>query len=79
LHYLKQRKGNNYVWQKTYEKSNKEKTNEEEILMAKGVPHYLPSGRLYTGKTHKHNGRLMSGATHTASSKYLTHRKPKAK
>ena len=47
--------------------------------MAKGVPHYLPSGKLYTGKTHKHNGKLMSGATHTASSKYLTHTKPKAK
>lgn len=47
--------------------------------MAKGVLHYLPSGRLYTGKTHKHNGRLMSGATHTKNSKYLTHIKPKAK
>ena len=47
--------------------------------MAKGVPHYLPNGRLYTGKTHKHNGRLMSGATHTKNSKYLTHRKPKVK
>ena len=47
--------------------------------MAKGVPHYLPSGKLYTGKTHKHNGKLMSGATHTAGSKYLTHKKPKAK
>jgi len=47
--------------------------------MAKGVPHYLPSGKLYTGKTHKHNGKLMSGATHTASSKYLTHKTPKAK
>jgi hypothetical protein len=47
--------------------------------MAKGVPHYLPNGKLHTGKTHKHNGKLMSGATHTASSKYLTHRKPKAK
>jgi len=47
--------------------------------MAKGVPHYLPSGKLYKGKTHKHNGKLMSGATHTASSKYLTHTKPKAK
>jgi len=47
--------------------------------MAKGVPHYLPSGRLYTGKTHKHNGSLMSGATYTKDSKYLTHRKPKGK
>jgi hypothetical protein len=47
--------------------------------MAKGVPHYLPNGKLYAGKTHKHNGKLMSGATHTASSKYLTHKKPKAK
>ena len=47
--------------------------------MAKGVPHYFPSGRLYTGKTHKHNGKLMSGATHTANSKYFTHKKPKGK
>ena len=47
--------------------------------MAKGVPHYLPGGKLYTGKTHKHNGKLMSGATHTANSKYLTHKKPKGK
>ena len=47
--------------------------------MAKGVQHYLPNGKLYAGKTHKHNGKLMSGATHTASSKYLTHKKPKAK
>jgi hypothetical protein len=47
--------------------------------MAKGVPHYLPNGKLYTGKTHKSNGKLMSGATHTASSKNLTHRQPKKK
>ena len=44
----------------------------------KGVPHYLPSGKLYTGKTHKmKDGTLHSGATHTKSSKKLTHRKPK--
>ena len=48
-------------------------------VMAKGVPHYLPSGRLYTGKTHKHNGKLMSGGTHTATSKVLSHKKPKGK
>ena len=47
--------------------------------MAKGVPHYLPNGKLYTGKTHKHNGKLMSGATHTATSKVLSHKKPKGK
>ena len=47
--------------------------------MAKGVPHYLPNGKLYTGKTHKSNGKLMSGATHTANSKNLTHRQPKKK
>jgi hypothetical protein len=47
--------------------------------MAKGVPHYLPNGKLYKGKTHKTNGKLMSGATHTASSKYLTHKKSKGK
>tara|TARA_B100001063_G_C16585820_1_gene463052 strand:+ start:288 stop:437 length:150 start_codon:yes stop_codon:yes gene_type:complete len=44
----------------------------------KGVPHYLPSGKLYTGKTHKmKDGTLHSGATHTKSSKKLTHKKPK--
>lgn len=40
---------------------------------------YLPSGKVYKGKTHKHNGRLMSGATHTKNSKYLTNKKPKGK
>ena len=44
----------------------------------KGVPHYLPSGKLYKGKTHKmKDGTLHSGATHTKSSKKLTHKKPK--
>ena len=47
--------------------------------MAKGVAHYLPNGKLYTGKTHKVNDKLMSGATHTANSKVLTHKKPKVK
>ena len=43
----------------------------------KGVPHYLPNGKAYTGKTHKTNGKLMTGAKHTASSKTLTHKKAK--
>jgi hypothetical protein len=43
----------------------------------KGVKHYLPNGKEYTGKTHKTNGKLMSGAKHTASSKNLTHKKTK--
>ena len=39
----------------------------------KGVPHYLPNGKLYTGKTHKmKDGTLHSGATHTKNSKKLT-------
>ena len=46
----------------------------------KGVPHYLPSGKLYKGKTHKmKDGTLHSGATHTKNSKKLTHKKPKKK
>jgi hypothetical protein len=46
----------------------------------KGVPHYLPSGKVYKGKTHKHkNGTLMTGATMTKNSKILTHKKPKKK
>ena len=45
--------------------------------MAKNKPHYLPSGKSYTGATHKTNGKLMSGATHTKTSKTLTHSKPK--
>ena len=44
----------------------------------KGVPHYLPSGKEFKGKTHKmKDGTLHSGATHTKSSKKLTHKKPK--
>jgi len=46
----------------------------------KGVPHYLPSGKLYKGKTHKmKDGTLHSGATHTKNSQVLTHKKPKKK
>ena len=47
--------------------------------MSKGVPHYLPSGKLYTGPTHKAGGVLMTGKTHTATSKKLTHTTPKSK
>jgi hypothetical protein len=44
--------------------------------MAKGVKHYFKSGKEYKGATHKDTkGRLMSGKTHTASSKYLVHKK----
>jgi|TARA_R110000823_G_C15515826_1_gene454916 hypothetical protein len=44
----------------------------------KGVKHYLKNGKEYTGKTHKHpSGKLMTGTKHTASSKTLSHKKPK--
>ena len=44
----------------------------------KGVTHYLPNGKAYTGKTHKHtSGKVMTGANHTASSKPLSHKKAK--
>lgn len=45
--------------------------------MAKTSKHYLPSGKLYTGPTHKMNGQVHSGASHTASSKVLSHSAPK--
>jgi hypothetical protein len=47
-----------------------------EVIM-KGVTHYLPNGKKYTGKTHSTNGKLMTGAKHTPSSKPLTHKKTK--
>jgi hypothetical protein len=46
----------------------------------KGVPHYLPDGTLYKGKTHKHpDGSLMTGASMSKSSKKLSHKPAKAK
>jgi len=45
----------------------------------KGVPHYLPDGKLYTGATHKSGKTLMTGEKHTKTSKVLTHTKPKQK
>jgi hypothetical protein len=47
--------------------------------MAKNQPHYLASGKLYKGPTHKAGGKLMTGAKHTAASKNLFHSKPKKK
>ena len=43
----------------------------------KGVKHYLPSGKVYSGPTHKVGGVLMTGATHTAKSQKLSHTQPK--
>jgi hypothetical protein len=44
--------------------------------MAKGVKHYFKNGKEHKGATHKDaKGKVMSGAKHTASSKYLVHRK----
>ncbi len=46
----------------------------------KGVPHYLPSVKIYKGKTHKMpNGKLHTGAKHTKNSQLLTHKKTKKK
>lgn len=47
--------------------------------MAASSKHYLKSGKLYTGAVHKMNGQIHTGTTHTASSKVLTHSKPKKK
>jgi hypothetical protein len=52
---------------------------EEEQIMAKGVKHYLPNGKVYKGPMHKMNGQLHTGAKHSASSKVLKHAKPKKK
>ena len=44
--------------------------------MAKGVKHYFKTGKEHKGATHKDaKGRVTSGKTHTASSKYLVHKK----
>ena len=44
--------------------------------MTKGVKDYFKNGKEYKGATHKDTkGKLMSGKTHTASSKYLVHKK----
>lgn len=45
--------------------------------MSKTAKHYLKSGKEYKGATHKMGGQVHTGATHTASSKVLTHKKPK--
>jgi hypothetical protein len=45
--------------------------------MSKTSKHYLKSGKLYTGVVHRMNGQVHTGAKHTASSKVLTHTKPK--
>ena len=48
--------------------------------MAKNAKHYLPNGKEYKGATHKmKDGSLHTGAKHTASSKKLTHTKPRGK
>jgi hypothetical protein len=43
--------------------------------MAKNKTHYLKSGVVYTGPTHKTKGNLMTGAKHTKNSKILSHTK----
>lgn len=47
--------------------------------MSKTAKHYLKNGKEYKGPIHKMGGQIHTGATHTASSKVLTHTKPKAK
>jgi hypothetical protein len=47
--------------------------------MSKTATHYLSSGKVYKGATHKVGKTLMTGATHTKSSKVITHAKPKQK
>lgn len=47
--------------------------------MSKTSKHYLPNGKEYKGAIHKMNGQLHTGIKHTASSKVVTHTKPKKK
>jgi len=47
--------------------------------MSAGSKHYTKSGKMHTGDVHKMDGKVHSGAKHTASSKPLTHTKPKPK
>lgn len=47
--------------------------------MSKGSKHYLPNGKEYKGPIHKMGGKVHTGAKHSASSKVLTHTKPKEK
>ena len=57
----------------------KEEDDEKEetgVLMAAGSKHFLRSGKLYKGPTHKmKDGALHTGAKHTAGSKPLFHMK----
>ncbi len=46
------------------------------MSVAAGVKHYFKDGSEYKGPTHKDaKGMLMTGAKHTASSKYVYHKK----
>lgn len=45
--------------------------------MSASSKHYLKNGKEYKGAVHKMNGQIHTGAKHTASSKVVTHKKPK--
>ena len=45
--------------------------------MSAGSKHYLKSGKEYKGAVHKMDGQIHTGAKHTASSKVVSHKKPK--
>ena len=47
--------------------------------MSKNQTHYLPSGKVYKGETHKSGSVLMTGAKHSSTSKVLSHTPPKKK
>jgi len=47
--------------------------------MGKSSKHYLANGKEYKGAIHKMDGQVHTGAKHSASSKILTHSKPKKK
>ena len=45
--------------------------------MSAASKHYLKNGKEYKGAVHKMGGQIHTGAKHTASSKVVTHKKPK--
>jgi hypothetical protein len=57
-------------------KTAKKPKKGEKVIGRLGVKHYFKNGTEHKGATHKDaKGKVMSGKTHTASSKYLFHKK----
>tara|TARA_Y100000592_G_scaffold3658_1_gene5279 strand:+ start:1185 stop:1460 length:276 start_codon:yes stop_codon:yes gene_type:complete len=69
----KLKKGASHANGRWIRKHQEEEKETKKVLM-KGVKHYLRSGEVYSGPTHKmKDGKLHTGAKHTSSSKPLFH------